>query len=176
MERKRKIDLTKDKFRTGYTVPEGYFKIFKALLFKKMGFRNSDTQKTELLEDIPSNYFESLGDRMIDGIPFEKKTKVVSISVRNALIATATGIAASILLLFTINFGGSSGKNSIDSLSLETLTTFIEQEQLYFTNEEMALLVEDVEFSEGAFLDIDIQDEHTIEYILEKVNIIDIQH
>lgn len=97
--------------KTGFELPKNYFETVEDIVIAKL--------KSEVIQNkndnvIPENYFEILETKVISEI--KTTTKVISLKNRFIKFAAPIAIAASILLVFTLN-------NTPETITFDTLTS-----------------------------------------------------
>ena len=163
-----------DKFKhikkTGFTTPKEYFNSIEDSVF--------DALKTDdLLKDVndpgfalPNDYFDNIEDTVLAKLESNDVNKVISLwSRRNVLYLS--GIAAAIVLLFSVFINQSS---SIEDLDLDLVENYILEEDI--SSYELASLLTEDELSSInlEIMDEAFTDEEMTDYLLENIDIEDI--
>lgn len=101
--------------RSGFKVPNNYFETFEDVLFNKSSMKNSTLQSSKPGYIVPENYFETVEEKIFSQIN-HNQPKVISMYSKNWM-RYAAGIAASMLILFTIVF---KNNTTLDIGNIET--------------------------------------------------------
>lgn len=163
-----------DKFKhtkqSGYRVPEGYFDNLEDAVFNKLKAQSSlDTIKDTGFK-VPEDYFLTVEENVFNTLKAdEKEVKVVSLfSKRNLLYYS--GIAAALVLMFTIFKPDS--ELSFDSLDTDLVESYISTYNI--NSSDLATLWNETDFSDVAFDDYEFLDETVEDYIFENSTLEDL--
>lgn len=126
------LDSTGNK--NSFDIPENYFDLVESSVFEKI--KNDD-------ESIPESYFNTIEDRVLEKI--KKETKIISFNKRMIKKLVPVGIAASILLIFTLHFFADNKNNDFASINGDDIEFWINNGDLNFNDTELAFLYEETE-------------------------------
>lgn len=147
--------------KTGFEVPHDYFESIEERVISKL--------KTEDINDIPESYFETIEDRVFEKIKNEAP-KVISLKSRFTKIVTPIAIAASILLLITLQLFNSSQEDVFANLDTSEIETWINNGDLDLDTYEITSVYSDVNFD-----DIELYDDYTDDELLNYLDNIDLE-
>ncbi|PCJ93389.1 MAG: hypothetical protein COA50_13940 [Flavobacteriaceae bacterium] len=157
---------------SGFRTPKGYFDGLSTSLLSKMetdegSIYNADTQQDVF--KVPNGYFANLNKRILLKIN-QKETKVVSIYKKYHYYAAS--IAAILVVLFAIKLNTNKAP-TFDSLANLDIEHYFSENELGFSENEIAELfpINNVEISD--ILNQDINEEGIVEYL--NINIEDLQ-
>ena len=118
----------------------------------------------------PDNYFEQVEDSVLVTLNKVKITKVVPLfSRRNVLYVS--GIAAAIMIMFGIFLNKPSG---IDSLDIEVVESYLEDQDLDTYDIASLLSAEDLEEDDFGIINDNVSEESLEDYLMDNANIEDI--
>lgn len=149
--------------KTGFEVPDGYFESVVDSIISKIDFDN------EASNDIPEGYFDTIEDRVFDKIK-RKESKVISLKSRVLKIATPIAIAASILLLITLQLFNQTQEDVFANLDTSEIETWIDNGDLNIDTYEITSVYSDVNFD-----DIELYDDYTDDDLLNYLDSIDLE-
>ena len=148
-----------DKFKnikqSGYKTPEGYFDNIEETVFNKMKAQSSLDSIKKPGFKVPEDYFSTVEDNVFNMLKAdEKEVKVVSLfSKRNLLYYS--GIAATLVLMFTIFKPDS--ELSFDSLETELVESYISTHSI--NSSDLATLWNETDLNDMAFNEYEFLDE-----------------
>lgn len=152
--------------KTGFKVPETYFKDFEDTLLCELNLREH-VSATGF--QVPEDYFESLEKSIYNRVTKNKQSKVINLlSVKRTVYAVA--IAASLVLMFSVFF------NNKESLTLDNIeTASIEN---YILNEDLetadiASLLTNIDASGFNAVDVNLNSDSLEDYLLENLEVDD---
>lgn len=116
-----------------FDIPDNYFELVEISVLEKI--RNQNTS-------VPKNYFSTVEDKVFEKIRNEKKSNPVKIFTLQKLSILA--VAASIILLFTLQFFKVKDNNQFASLDLLDIEYWVESGELEFDSHEIALAYKDI--------------------------------
>ncbi|MCB0462852.1 MAG: hypothetical protein R2816_11820 [Flavobacteriaceae bacterium] len=163
-----------DKFKytkqSGFKVPEGYFNHLEDTVFDKLNSKSKlDTIKNPGFK-VPKDYFLTVEDNVVNTIKQkEKEIKVVSLFNKKNLLYYS-GIAAVLVLMFTIFKPDS--ELSFDSLETELVESYISTYNI--NSSDLATLWNETDLNDVAFSDYEFLDESVEDYILENSTLEDL--
>ncbi|WP_338730995.1 hypothetical protein [Mangrovimonas cancribranchiae] len=150
----------------GFSTPKNYFDSFDAKILQQLKEEETLHQVKTHGFKVPNHYFNEVDNLIIKST--SKKTKVIAMPLLKKALYT-TGIAASLLLAFTVFFN--QNNISFDDVETTSLETYIESDfelqdfTTFFTNEDL----ENNSFSEVRF-----SEEHLENYIFNNTSIEDL--
>tara|TARA_R110001583_G_scaffold17310_7_gene70180 strand:+ start:8244 stop:8861 length:618 start_codon:yes stop_codon:yes gene_type:complete len=175
---------------TGFQVPENYFDSIEDGVVAELKSININTQTTNLNFNTPSNYFDSLEDLVVTklkaqsfkpkkdiSIPdnyfetiedkvlskLKNKSKIITLK-KVVKYVTPIAIAASFLLIFLLN--NNSSTITFDSIASSEIEKFIENGNIDYDAESLALVFPDVELDDHDFIS-SISDNDVLNYLNE---------
>lgn len=155
--------MNKDKKHKGFNVPEGYFEKFEESL--ELRLMEEALPKSNGFK-VPEGYFDTLEVKVMSSVT-TRDSKVVSI-FKNRTMYYVAGIAASLLLIFTLTTRTERVENLADISLSEVESYLAEYENDYDTYDIMALMEED-DYNEIT-LDSDVISEESLEdYLFENI-------
>lgn len=149
--------------KTGFEVPRGYFDSIEEKVFSKIDFKNKSPN------DIPEGYFDTIENRVFEKIKNEE-TKVISLKSRFAKIVAPMAIAASILLLITLQLFNTNKEDLFASLEISEIETWINNGDLNLSTFEITSV-----YSDANFENIELYDSYTEDDLLEYLNDVDLE-
>ncbi|AJR03471.1 hypothetical protein [Siansivirga zeaxanthinifaciens] len=152
---------------SGFKVPDNYFETLEDQLFSEIKLKNT-------IDDagfkIPENYLSNLENAIISKVKEEKTGKVITLFNRKKLIYIS-GVAAAVLLLFTLTFNSKS--NNWNNLDFEMVENYMITEDILDSYEIASLLPEE-DLIESNFIQIDFNEENIENYLLNNLDIEDL--
>ncbi|WP_299224531.1 hypothetical protein [uncultured Psychroserpens sp.] len=128
---------------SGFKVPKDYFKSFdeklQTCLIEKESMENIETPGF----NVPKDYFETFNDNLLEKL--QNETPVVQLKPRKKLYYI-TGIAASLILIFTLYFN----QTESEDITLEMVETYFENSNL--DSYELAELLSNADMLEDDFV------------------------
>ena len=141
--------------KTGFEVPNGYFESLEDKVLSKI--------KSEANNDIPEGYFDTIENRVFEKIKNEEP-KVISLKNRFVKLAAPLAIAASILLLITLQLFNTNQEDVFANLETSEIETWINNDDLDLETFEITSVYSDANF-ENIELDDSYSDNDLIEYL-----------
>ena len=152
---------------SGFKVPDNYFETLEDQLFSEIKLKNT-------IDDagfkIPENYLSNLENTIISKVKEEKTGKVITLFNRKKLIYIS-GVAAAVLLLFTLTFNSKS--NNWNNLDFEMVENYMITEDVLDSYEIASLLPEE-DLVESNFIQMDFNEENIEKYLLNNLDIEDL--
>lgn len=141
---------------TGFKTPENYFKNFEDNLLTEIEF--NEKMKGSGFE-IPDNYLETVEKNIL------KKTNESSklVFLKQNYIYAISSIAATVLLLISLNVSDSNAPINIGIVDNETIEDYFYEE---FESLELVSLIEDTDISESDFITYELSNQ-TIDSLIE---------
>lgn len=149
--------------KTGFEVPKEYFESFENKLILKINFERKDTN------DIPEGYFDTIEDRVFEKI-INEEPKVINIKKRIVKIATPLAIAASILLLITLQIFNKNHEDLFANLETSEIETWINNGDLDLSTFEIASV-----YSDANFENLELYDTYSDDDLIKYLDDIDIE-
>ncbi|WP_406683107.1 hypothetical protein N1F78_10460 [Seonamhaeicola sp. MEBiC1930] len=149
---------------SGFKVPDGYFDTLEDNIMSELKLKeltNSSGFKA------PNNYFDTLEDVIINNISKETEPKVIQLFSKKRLIYFS-GIAATILLLLTLNFN----TKTEEELDYQTVENYILDENI--SSYEIASLLDENDLAEELFIENGIDEDVIEDYILNNLDVEDL--
>ncbi len=152
----------------GFKVPEGYFDEFEHKLFDKISTRiDDDTTLGSKIDSgfiIPENYFTTIEDNVMNKVNEDQsKTKVRSLLTQRNILYLS-GIAAMIAIIISLSRHNES-KLNFDDIEIADIYHYFNEGNIELSSTEMiALLDEDISYTE-AFEDELINDDEILDYL-----------
>ena len=147
--------------KTGFEVPNGYFESLEDRVLSKI--------KSEVINDIPEGYFDTIEDRVFKKIKNEEP-KVISLKSRFVKVAAPLAIAASILLLITLQLFNTNQKDVFANLETSEIETWINNGDLDLETFEITSVYNDADFE-----NIELYDSYSDNDLLEYLDDIDLE-
>ncbi|MDC9723315.1 MAG: hypothetical protein PSN34_11195 [Urechidicola sp.] len=147
--------------KTGFEVPNGYFESLEDKVISKI--------KSDVIKDIPEGYFDTIEDRVFEKIKREDP-KVISLKSRLVKIAAPLAIAASILLLITLQLFKTSNEDIFANLETSEIETWINNGDLDLNTFEITSVYNDANFE-----NIELYDSYSDNDLLEYLDDIDLE-
>jgi len=122
----------------GFDIPTGYFNKLEAEVFKKI-----ETDEA-LLRSVPEEYFDTIENRVFKKI--KKEYKVISLKNRLLKIAVPIAIAASILLVITLQLSNSKQEDLFANIKTSDIENWIESGDLELTEYEINVVYKGVNY------------------------------
>ena len=164
--------------KTGFQIPEGYLESLEDRILSKVLSPELDpsevdlstSQKTKKPFTVPGNYFENLEDRVMKNIQGQKKKepKLISLLTKEAFYYVA-GIAAIFLAVITNVSGPQTEQNSLETLDMLSLESYLEENYDYSSPEVSNLVSEDVLSITTSAQTSYIDQEALMEYLQENI-------
>jgi hypothetical protein len=154
----------------GYATPDSYFESIEDSVMSKL----KDDMVLSNIKDsgfkTPDNYFEQVEDSVLVTLNKGKITKVVPLFSRRNIIYVS-GIAAAIMIMFGIFLNKPSG---IDSLDIEVVESYLEDQGLDTFDIASLLSVEDLEGDDFGIINDNVSEESLEDYLMDNANLEDI--
>jgi hypothetical protein len=151
---------------TGFKTPQNYFESFDDQIFNVLKKENQlEAIKTSGFK-VPTDYFETFDDELISHITND--TKIVPLFSWKK-VAYLSGIAAALVVMFSLLFNNTNDWNKIETASIENYLT--EED---FSNYEIASLLTDEELTADNFTDSGFSETSLENYLLENTTIEDL--
>lgn len=156
----------------GFKVPEGYFEEFEHKLFDQISesTKDNDTNLSSKIDSgftIPEDYFTTIEDTIMNKVSKDQsKTKVRSlITKRNILYFS--GIAAMIAIIISLSIHKES-KLNFDDIEIADIHHYFNEGNIELSNTEIiALLDEDINYSEAFEAEL-VNDDEILDYLSEE--------
>ncbi|MFV9550319.1 hypothetical protein [Algibacter sp. PT7-4] len=151
---------------SGFKSPKNYFESFDNKIFDKL---NTKTPLDEIKDSgfkVPDNYFESLNQNILNNTINKNNAKVIPLINKKNIIYLSS-IAAAILLLFNLSIFNN--KHSFDGLDIETVESYIENENL--SSYELASLFNNEIIEEDNIVDYNLNEDNIKEYLIDNADI-----
>lgn len=155
---------------SGFKTPEGYFNTLEDTVFNKLNTKSNLEKIDNTGFNIPENYFASVENNVLNTLKENtNEVKVVSLfSKRNLLYFS--GIAASVIIMFSIY--NSESKITFDSIDTELVELYMATQHI--SSEDLATLWNESDFNEIDFNEFEFLDDTVEDYILNNSNIEDL--
>ena len=149
--------------KTGFVVPNEYFESFENKLISKihLGIKNTN--------DIPEGYFDTIEDRVFEKIKKEE-SKVISLKSRFVKIAAPIVVAASILLLITLQLFNRNQEDLFANLETSEIETWIINGDLDLSTFEITSV-----YSDANFENLELYDSYSDDDLIKYLDDIDIE-
>ena len=149
--------------KTGFEVPNEYFESFENKLISKinLGIKNTD--------DIPEGYFDTIEDRVFEKIKNEEP-KVINIKSRFIKVSAPIAVAASILLLITLQLFNRDQEDLFANLETSEIETWIINGDLDLSNFEITSV-----YSDANFENLELYDTYSDDDLIRYLDDIDIE-
>jgi len=147
--------------KTGFEIPNGYFDALEDKVMSKL--------ITEDTNDIPEGYFDTIEDRVFEKIKNEEP-KVISLKNRFVKIATPMAIAASILLLITLQLFNTNQEDIFANLETSEIETWINNGDLDLSTFEITSV-----YSDANFENLELYDAYSDDDLMEYLGDIDLE-
>lgn len=165
--------MEKNKYTTGFKIPEGYFEEFDARMFEKL--------KEEVLPKdsgfrVPNHYFDGLEQKILQS---EKTStwKVLraespknKISNKKTVLYALTGIAATLAIVLSLYPFDDTNSYSFEDLNETAVSTYIQDGELNLTIDDLAMYLQDEDFDALAVSSKTISEENLSEYLLKNLD------
>ncbi|WP_271784005.1 hypothetical protein [Aquimarina algiphila] len=155
----------------GFKVPEGYFEEFEHKLFDKISRRtDNDSMLSSKIDSgftIPEDYFTTLEDNVMNNVSeTPTKTKVRSLITKRSILYFS-GIAAMIAIIISLSTYEES-KLNFDDIELADIHHYFNEGNIELSTTEMiALLDEDINYTE-VFEEELANDDEILDYLSEE--------
>ena len=149
--------------KTGFEVPTNYFESIEEKITFKIDFEN------EVDNDIPDDYFDTIEDRVFDKLK-SQEPKVINLKSRFIKIVAPLAIAASILLLITLQIYTPKQEDVFANLKTSDIESWINNGDINIDTYEIATVYDDANFE-----DIELYNDYTEDDLLEYLNNIDLE-
>ena len=138
-----------------FETPENYFSLVESSVFEKIKIED---------KSVPDNYFDSIEDKIFKKLNSEPK--VISLKQRIITRILPIAIAASIALVFTIQYFTPQQGNEFASINGDDIELWLNNGELSFNNSELAYLYEDTEIENLSVFDF-YKEEEVYSYLNE---------
>jgi hypothetical protein len=162
--KKRLIENIK---KTGFKIPETYFKDFEDTLLSELNLKEqvADTGFT-----VPEDYFESLDESIYSRASKNKQGKVIDLfSLKRTAYAVA--VAASLVLMFSVFFNKKESV-TLDNIETASIENYILNEDL--ETADIASLLTNVDASNLNDMDVNLNSDSLEDYLLENLDVDDL--
>jgi hypothetical protein len=136
-----------------FKTPKNYFDALESSVLEKI--KRED-------KSVPENYFETLEDKIFEKI--NTKNKVISINQRFLKKFAPFAVAASIVLVFTLQYFNNTEVNKYAAVNGDNIELWLNNEELNFNDIELAYLYEDTEIGGIRVFDI-YKEEEVFDYL-----------
>lgn len=147
---------------SGFKTPDHYFESFEEKLLESLDEKKIIKAKETSGFTVPTNYFDSIEHNVLEKLQAKPETPVIALKSRRTFYYVA-GIAASLVLLFSLVFTSNNKTLSIDGIDTASIENYLYQED--YSNEDLASLFKSDDISETDFIDVNISDETLNEYL-----------
>ncbi|AFL81890.1 hypothetical protein Aeqsu_2432 [Aequorivita sublithincola DSM 14238] len=154
--------MKKDKNISGFTTPENYFESFEERLFSKISEENFSSSAGF---KAPDGYFDALEERVLKTIIHSEEPKTVISLYPKKYFGYAATIAACLIVAFMV-FSNKTD-NSLDSLEMAAIDTYIEEGNLNLDLYELTSYIDDEDITNLNFENKQFSDKALESYILE---------
>ncbi len=146
------------------SVPNGYFDSIETSIVSKLKEEEvEETKKQALSNTIPTDYFETLEDRVFKRLPKPKRITPFKKVLKTAFAPIA--IAASLLLIVTLgNLHKANPISTFDTISSNDIEAWIASGDLFFDTEDFTELITDKTLEFDTFSNI-YTDEQAMEFL-----------
>tara|TARA_R100000935_G_scaffold21876_2_gene40385 strand:- start:41074 stop:41592 length:519 start_codon:yes stop_codon:yes gene_type:complete len=165
--------MEKNKYTTGFKVPEGYFKEFDARMLEKL-------KEEQLPKDsgftVPEGYFEQVEEKLLQTETtsnwkvFRTKKSEKTNPNRKAVLYAFAGIAAILALILTLYPFGNSNSFTFDEINTTAVSAYIQDGELDVTTEDFAMYLQDEDFDALMFSSEEISEESLSDYLLNNLD------
>ncbi|GGK19891.1 hypothetical protein GCM10007962_12540 [Yeosuana aromativorans] len=162
--KKRRIEHIE---KTGFKVPETYFKDFEDTLLSELNLKDK-VSATGF--QVPEDYFESLDESIYSRASKNKQGKVIDL-VSFKRTAYTVAVAASLVLMFSVFFNKKEPL-TLDSIETASIENYILNEDLETTD--IASLFSNVDASNLNDMDVNLNSDSLEDYLLENLDVDDL--
>lgn len=158
--------------KTGFSIPENYFRDFEARLMDRLNEPEvlGGTYKGQSGFVVPENYFDQLEKQVLDKVEKKRETtKVIPLYRRKKFYYAAAVAAVFTGIISTLFFNAPGADFTIDSLELSTLENYLDDEYINIDNKEISVFMIDDSYSFYNFSTSRLSDEAVLEYISENI-------
>lgn len=154
---------------TGFKTPDNYFESFDDKIFSKLNTENPLDSIKKTGFKVPDDYFESFNNTIFEKSLGNKESKVIPLFSKRNLVYVSS-IAAAILLLFNLSIFDN--KPTFDNLDIETVESFIEDENI--SSYDIAALLTDEQIAEDIIIEFTVNEDNIEEYLLNNTDLEDL--
>ncbi|QIE60749.1 hypothetical protein G5B37_14650 [Rasiella rasia] len=157
------------KYTTGFTTPDHYFDDLEERILNSV---LEDTLPKEAGFKVPENYFNRVEEKLVAQIPAiseETDAKVIPLYKSRIFIVSASVAACVAFIVSIINFS-SETSITLNDVNTETIASYIDEGNLDFSEQEIALLLQDEDVSALAVPSEDISTENLTDYLLNNID------
>ena len=141
--------------KTSFETPENYFSLIEASVMERIKIEENS---------VPDNYFDSIEDNVFKKLNSEPK--VISLRQRIINKVLPVAIAASIALIFTIQYFTPQQGNDFTSINGDDIELWLNNGEISFNDSELAYLYEDTEIENVSVFDF-YEEEEVYSYLNE---------
>ncbi|WP_225034755.1 hypothetical protein [Winogradskyella sp. SM1960] len=145
---------------SGFKTPKHYFESFEADFFERLNEKEAIEASEKSGYSVPENYFDTIEGKVLDQLQDKQEPPVIQLKPKRTLYYL-TGIAASIVLLFSLVFN--TDTITLDTIETSSIETFLYQNE--YSNDDFATLFNSNDISESDFIDVNISDETLNQYL-----------
>jgi hypothetical protein len=157
--------LTEKNGKSGMQIPDNYFDDIEDRIITSVS-EKSLLEKTKTGFNVSKDYFKTLEDTIIQKIEIKQQPKVVSLFSRRNLLYVS-GIAAAVVILFSLNF--SKKTITFENINLELAENYILDQGI--NSYELASLLNDEDIDTNNFISLDTYGDDLENYLLENTDI-----
>ncbi|WP_340076886.1 hypothetical protein [Leptobacterium sp. I13] len=154
------------KKNTGFILPKGYFEEFEDRLFHKLNEQQPEPLNKNGLQ-VPDGYFEHFEGRLFEKL--EKETKVIKLNPYKKYYYAVASIAATILLVVSLNVLLNRNSLSMESLTSTEIENYIDHTSI--DAYDIAQLYSDVNLEDIQLITEPLADEELIDYLASDIEL-----
>lgn len=165
--------MEKNKYTTGFKIPEAYFEAFDVRMFEKL-------KEEELPKDsgfaVPDHYFDELEEKIVQSTTtsnwkvLRNEKPKINVPNRSAILYTLTGIAAAVVVVLSLYPFGSNTSYSFEDLNETIVSAYIQDGELDLTAEDLAMYLQDEDFDALVVPSETISEENLSDYLLNNLD------
>ncbi|NLP56935.1 hypothetical protein [Lutibacter sp. B1] len=152
-------NLQSKTLKPSFKTPENYFDTFEDIVISKL---KAEVLQTKNEEKIPEDYFNTIEDAIFNKIKNPSKSVVFKNKVIQLIAPVSVAVAASLLLIFTLN--QKSVNITFDSLATSEIETLIENGTIEIDNITLETAFSDVEITYNDYSNT-LSDEEVEDYL-----------
>ena len=161
--------MEKNKYTTGFRIPEGYFEEFDARMLEKL--------KEEHLPkhsgfSVPAGYFNEVEEKIIQNNKtskwqvFKNAQNYGATAHRKKFVYSLVGIAAVLAVLITLYPLGTSHSYSFEDINATAISAYIEDGALELTDDDFTLYLQDEDFDALMVSSEEISEQNLSDYLM----------
>ncbi len=155
---------------TGYSAPDSYFESIEDNVMSKLNDGMVLGNSKDSGFKAPNNYFELVEDTVLDKLNNDKVTKVIPLFLRRNILYVST-VAAAVMIMFGVFLNK---PNGIDSLDIEVVESYLEDQDLDTYDIASLLTTEDLEEEDFGVINDSFSEESLEDYLIDNANLEDI--